>query len=280
MPEIANVEQAKGWDGPDGEHWTHGEDQYNASMVDFYRGLVAAAGVQPDDWVLDIGCGTGQSTRDAARAASNGFALGADLSASMLQRARQRATEEGLTNVEFVQADAQVHEFPQGRFDLVISRFGVMFFNDPVAAFSNIRRALKPEGRARFLVWRGIAENEFFATVRNTLGLGRDLPSPPPDAPGPMALADPERVRALFGAAGFMDVELTPVDGFSRLGASVEDAQIFMCGTSAARGLLADLDDTDRERARAALRDNLEAHLGPDGIRYPGGAWVISARAS
>ena len=149
----ANAAQAAEWDGPAGAHRTRHAAVFDAEARPHNERFRAAAGVGHGDRVLDIGCGTGQSTRDAARAAVAGSALGIDLSAQMLEHARRVSSEQGLTNVSFQQADAQVHRFPAGGFDVAISRFGSMFFDDPVAAFGNIGQALRPGGRLVLMVW-------------------------------------------------------------------------------------------------------------------------------
>jgi ubiquinone/menaquinone biosynthesis C-methylase UbiE len=162
-PMIVNVDQASGWDGPEGDFWTQYEERFNGTMRPHFDRMRAMAAVSAGERVLDIGCGCGESTREAARAAQPGHALGVDLSVAMLKRARDRSQAEGLVNVRFEQADAQAHRFEQGAFDVVISRFGSMFFSDPVAAFRNIRRALRPGGRLVLLVWRELKHNEWGA---------------------------------------------------------------------------------------------------------------------
>jgi len=151
----ANAAQAAEWDGPAGAHRTRYAAVFDAEPRPHNERLRAAAGIAPRDRVLDVGCGTGQTTRDAARAATDGSALGIDLSAQMLEHARRIAAEEGLANVSFLQADAQVYQFPVASFDVAISRFGTMFFADPVAAFGNVGHALRPGGRLVLMVWQG-----------------------------------------------------------------------------------------------------------------------------
>src|SRR5205085_7422709 len=132
--------------------------------------------------------------------------LGVDLSSQMLALARETATAEGLTNVEFRHADAQVEPFESAAFDVVISRMGSMFFGDPIAAFANLHRALRPGGRLTLLTRQSIADNEWLTEFRAAMAVGRELPAPPPEAPSPFALCDPDRVRAILGAAGLADV--------------------------------------------------------------------------
>jgi SAM-dependent methyltransferase len=159
-----------------------------------------AYGIERHDHVLDIGCGAGQTTREAARLAAEGGALGVDLSAEAIARARDLAQAEGIRNVTFERADAQVHPFPWGRFDLAISRFGTMFFVDPVAAFANIGRALRPAGRLVMMVWQGHEQNEWSLAIEEALGGSSDAPAS--EASDPFSLADPTRVEGDPGCGG------------------------------------------------------------------------------
>jgi SAM-dependent methyltransferase len=240
--------------------------------------LLASARVAPADHVLDVGCGCGESTRDAARAARDGRALGVDLSARMLDRAQERAAAEGLTNVEFVQADAQVHPFPGEAFDLAMSRFGAMFFGDPVAAYTNIARALRPQGRLALLVWQSLAENEWLQVLRAALAAGRDLPVPPTGAPGPFGLADPDTDRRILGAAGFADVAFEDVREPVWIGRDAADAFAFAREIGMARALVRDLDGATVARALGALADALASHETPDGVLLDSAAWLVTAR--
>src|SRR5262245_44337915 len=178
--EIFNVEQAEAWDGKEGEYWATHQDRFDSTIAPHHARLMAAAAIAPGERVLDIGCGNGMTSRDAARAAGpTGGVLAADLSGPMLARAQQQAKDEGLGNIRFEQADAQVHPFEAGAFDVAMSRFGVMFFADPVAAFANIARALRSGGRLAMMVWGPPPENEWMLALRKALAVGRDLPMPP-----------------------------------------------------------------------------------------------------
>jgi SAM-dependent methyltransferase len=206
--------------------------------------------------------------------------LGVDLSARMLDRARERSAAEGLTNVTFEQADAQVHPFDAGGFDVAISSFGAMFFGDPVAAFANIGSALTPEGRLAIFAWRELGRNEWVSAIRGALAVGRQLPEPPPDAPTPFSLADPERVQRILGAAGFGDIELTPVDEPLEFGTDADDAYGFMSTIGIVHGLTHELDDAKKAEALDALRATVEAHATGDGVLFGTSAWLITATRS
>ncbi len=272
-----NVEQARAWDGDEGSFWAAHPDAFDDSVRDHHARLFDAAGITPGERVLDVGCGTGQTTRDAARrAGEEGHVVGVDLSSAMLDVARHRVSSEpGLPPVELLKADAQVHPFAPSSFDLVLSRAGAMFFGDPRAAFANLARATRPGGRLCLLAWQPLERNEWIRTVLGTLAAGRDLPGPPPDAPGPFALSDPDRVRDLLTSAGWRDVALTDSSEQMYFGATADDALALVSGLMA--WLLAGLDDDARGQALAALRTSLEAHVGPRGVSYSSAAWIITA---
>ncbi len=186
----SNQEQSRAWDGDEGAYWAAHAEHFDTSVAEYHRRLMDSAAIEPDWQVLDIGCGTGQTTRDAARLASSGHALGLDLSSKMLDVARRLSEREGVRNATFEQVDAQVAPFETGSFDVAISRTGAMFFGDPVAAFTNIGRALRPGRRLTMVAWQPVSENEWFRAIGTAMAAGRDLPFPPPEAPGPFALSD------------------------------------------------------------------------------------------
>ncbi|HVF20735.1 MAG TPA: methyltransferase domain-containing protein [Mycobacteriales bacterium] len=275
---VVNVEMAAAWDGDEGAEWARDWQRYDRAARNYHRVLLDAAAIGRTDRVLDIGCGNGESTRDAARAAADGTATGIDLSSRMVERARELATADGLTNVTFVQGDAQVHPFDPSAYDIALSRFGAMFFGDAVAAFGNIRAALAPGGRLAAIAWRGPEANEWLRCVFAALAAGRDLPAPPVGAPGPFGLADADNTRAMLSAAGFDDIEITPVDAPLWLGTDGDDAFGFFRGTGIVRGMTQELDDTSRGRALAALRATMLEHDTGDGVYFGSGAWLIAAR--
>lgn len=187
-----------------------------------------------------------------------------------------RVISEGLDNVGFEHGDAQVHPFELGAFDLALSRTGAMFFADPVAAFTNIASALKPGGRLALLSWQPITENEWLPSFGAALAAGRDLPAPPPNAPGPFGLSDPDRVRGILSDAGYTDVELEPKHGQMWFGDAADDAFTFVLGQMG--WMLADADEPTKARALDNLRKTLAAHETADGVLYGAAVWLISAR--
>jgi len=271
----ANAEQARAWDGDEGAYWAKNAERFDRALAAYREPFLAAAGIGRADRVLDIGCGTGQTTRDAARAAADGFALGVDLSGQMIGLARRLAAGQGIGNARFEHADAQIHPFPAASFDVAISRTGTMFFGDPAAAFANIARAIRPGGRLALLVWQGPRANEWIRELAGALAAGRDLPVPPAGVPGPFAQADPEAVRAVLAAAGHTRIELDEARLPMWFGSDAEDACAFALGLMG--WMLDGLDDAGRGRALRDLRATVNAHDTGHGVFYQSAAWIITA---
>lgn len=275
---IANTDQAEAWNGDEGVHWATHQDRYDKMAGAFNDHLFGAAAIGTREAVLDIGCGNGQTTRRAGLLAVDGGAVGIDLSAVMLERARVTSASEGITNVRFEQGDAQVHPFPAATYDVAISRFGIMFFEDPGAAFANIGSALRPGGRLVFLCWQDLSGNEWLM-VPASAAL-QHVPMPDlgaPGAPGPFSLADPEHVTGVLTGAGFDDVTTTPVEAPIVLGRDADDAVEFLRGTGMARALLDQADAATAERALATVTAALRPYEQPDGLRLGGAAWLVTA---
>jgi SAM-dependent methyltransferase len=272
-----NAEQARAWnDGDDGRRFATHADRLELSIGGYGEAFRRAADIAITDRVLDIGCGAGRTTIDAARAAAEGSARGVDLSAPLLDVARARARKESVTNVAFVHADAQVHAFEPSGADVAISRFGSMFFGDPVAAFRNVARALVPGGRLALLSWQPFARQEWLCEFASSLGGGRDIPSPPVSVPGPFGLAEPERVEAILRDAGFREISPVDVRAPMWFGDGVDDARGFVLAISG--WMLDGLDDDARERALDVLDESLVEHRTRDGVRYESAAWLTVAR--
>lgn len=277
MVAIANVEMAAVWDGEEGDEWTEHADRYDATDRFISQRFEAETVIKPTDRILDVGCGTGNSTRRAALRAPEGAVLGVDLSSRMLEDARRRSREEGIDNTQYLQADAQVHPFESGAFDLAISSFGAMFFNDPVAAFTNIGSSLRSGGRIALLAWQRFEDNEWLTTIFDALAAGRDLPTPPTGAPGPFGLADADTVTTLLGDAGFVDGHLTAIDEPMWLGDTTDEAWEFVASMGIVRGVASGLDDSARTAALEDLRGRIAAGATPDGVVIGCAAWLITA---
>jgi SAM-dependent methyltransferase len=262
-----------------GEHGTRQADlfDYDAELRAHNELFRAAARVGSGDRVLDIGCGAGQSTREAARAAVTGSVVGVDLSAPMLERARRLSDDQGLPNITYQRADAQVHRFPPAHFDLCISRFGAMFFADPVAAFTNIRRALRPGARLVLLVWQDRDRNEWASAIRRSLTAATVAPAPPTGGPGPFSLADPTVTQGILTAAGFTQAGFTDVHEPVFYGPDTATAFGNVLRLREYEDLLADLDPSTAEQARTRLRATLAAHNTGSGVYFDSRAWIITA---
>ncbi|WP_103353110.1 class I SAM-dependent methyltransferase [Amycolatopsis sp. CA-128772] len=272
MTGIVNTAQAAAWNGYEGEHWATHADRYDAVNSGFNGYLLDR--VEADDRVLDIGCGNGQLTRLAAARARS--AVGVDLSGPMLAAARARAAE--VPNVTFEQGDVQVHPFADGGFDLAVSRFGVMFFADPVAAFANVRRALTPGGRLAFLCLTALAGTDLGRLFR---AMAAYLPQPTgPDGSGPTSFADPDRTKAVLTEAGFDYVACTHVEADQVWGRDVPDAARFIADWGPVRHHLGLVDSVAAARATEALTAALEPFAGPDAVRLRGTAWLVTGRRS
>ncbi|KAF1716859.1 methyltransferase [Pseudoxanthomonas yeongjuensis] len=248
---------------------------YDAELRRHDERFRAALKVDPQDRVLDIGCGAGQSTREAARAAREGSVVGVDLSEEMLQVARRRSAEEGLRNVAFELADAQDHAFPAAYFDLCISRFGVMFFADPIAAFTNIARAMRADARLVLMVWQGQERNEWSTAIQSALA-----PEATPSASAPaFSLGDRAATTRLLTAAGFASIDFAEVHEPAFYGPDVDAALDAIVALFLANGGPAGANTTDDETLRR-LRDLLQAHLTADGVFFDSRAWIVTARRS
>ena len=275
---IENVEMAAAWDGAEGAGWARDWDRYDRSLRRYHERLLDAAAITDSERVLDIGCGNGATTRDAARATPGGEAFGVDLSSQMIDRAQSLAEADGLANARFEVADAQAFPFAAGAHDLALSRFGAMFFSDPHAAFTNIARTLRPGGRLALVAWQALQENEWLLAIRESLAVGRELPSPPAGAPGPFGLADPDRVKTLLEGASFDDIKVTASPEPYWAGADAADAFGFVSDTGPVRGLLEGLGPDDQERGLDRLRDAIAAHDTGDGVYFDSAAWLVTAR--
>lgn len=277
MRNVVNTEQAQAWNGYEGTYWARNQDRWDAVNAGFDQPLLTAAAIGGHDRVLDVGCGSGRTTRLAARRAVNGRALGVDLSDPMLERARASAEREGLGNVTFEHADAQVHPFGPGAFDAAVSRYGVMFFADPTAAFANIGGALRPGGRLAFIC---AADADLNGWVRAMTALRDHLPLGDfgaPGRPGMFSLADPDRIREVLSGAGFVRTALRRVEAYGNWGRNAEEAAAFLLGTGPGRHLTGQVSREAADRAREALEEHLRDHEENGSVRLLSTAWLVTA---
>lgn len=275
MHSVINIQQAEAWNGWEGTAWADNAPRYDAMMGGFNQPLLALAAIGETDNVLDVGCGTGQITLLAARRATRAQAVGVDISEPMLTRARADAAEKGIGNVRFDQADAEVHPFEEGGFDVVISRGGVMFFSDPAAAFANIARALRPGGRMVFIVPQAGRPDSDYAQA--TAALAPLMRRPSPAARGMGSLSDPDRIHRTLGEAGLAEVNVRPVEALMDYGRDAAEAADFILGQGPVRFNLQDVDQATVTHARQELRAALTAYESPGGVRIRGSVWLVSA---
>lgn len=275
---MPNDEQIEHWDGEGGEHWAAEAEAYDRLNRRFAERIVERLAPQPGERVLDVGCGNGALSLLLAPVV--GSVVGLDISGPMLATAASRASAAGLSNVTFEKGDAQVHDLPDASFDAAVSRFGVMFFEDPVAAFANIRRMVRPGGRLVFACWQTLLVNQWLMVPAGAAlafvpmpALGGD-----PNAPGPFSLADPDRVRLVLGETGWADVELEDTRAPMNFGATVDDAVGFLRGTDMAQNLMNDVDEETIARAWAAIREALAPYETPEGVLLEGVTWLVTAR--
>lgn len=270
-----NLEQAKAWDGDEGDYWARHAERFDTSVAAYHAHLFDTVQIRATDAVLDLGCGTGQTTRDAARRAIAGFALGVDLSTRMLDVARRLAETEGVPNAHFLRADAQVHPFEPAAFDVAISRTGAMFFGDQAAAFANIARALRPGGQLALLVWQGPERNDWMLAFGTAMAAGRNLSPPPVGAQGPFGLSDPDLVRDVLTGAGFTEPRFEDLTAPMWFGPDPDDATAFIGGLLA--WMVADLDEAGRARALDALNATMVLHSTPRGVELGSAMWLVTA---
>jgi SAM-dependent methyltransferase len=257
--------------------WAEVRELLELQLAPLGRRALLALAPNPGESVLDIGCGGGETALDLARAvAPDGEVVGVDLSAAVLAFAKRAA--DGCERVRFVHADAQAFRFEPASFDAAFSRFGVMFFTDPAAAFSNIRRSLKPNGRLAFVCWRALEENPLdLLPLRAASIYLPPQPARDPDAPGPFAFANPDRVHGILERAGFREIEITAHDEL--VGSGDLDSMLAVCSRVGALGKILRENPELRAATLPAVRSALAAHDGPDGVRLNAATWVVTAQA-
>lgn len=270
-----NAEQIKFWNDNAGRTWVTHQERMDRMLGNLGNAAVKAAAVRPGERALDVGCGCGATA--LAMADLGASVTGVDISAPMLAHARTRAQSAG-ADAEFVLADAMHHAF-SGDFDLVFSRFGVMFFADLTAAFANLRAALKPGGRLCTLVWQTPPNNPWLALPIAAATAELPPAETPPDGqgPGPFALGDTDYASEVLTGAGFTDIEIEQCALDLRVGSSVDDALTFYTDVGPMQNTLADAQPDARARALDAVRAVLETHLGDSGVQMGAACWILRA---
>jgi SAM-dependent methyltransferase len=278
MPNDIRDEQRKRWNGPAGHAWVDAQAVLDR-LLEPLEGCLAdlAASLRPDR-LLDVGCGTGSTTVAIARrlgAASE--CVGVDISEPMLAAARNRAAREGVP-AAFICADAQTYAFEPTRFDLIVSRFGVMFFQDSVAAFANLRRAASDDGQLGLIVWRGPADNPFMTVAASAAASVLPLPERQPDAPGQFALANDRRVYGILHDSGWSAIDVQPID----IACTMPEPELigYFTRFGPVGMALHDADDRTRARVIEAVRPAFDPYVHGHEVRFTAACWMVAARAA
>jgi SAM-dependent methyltransferase len=267
------------WATVEGEHFAANEDRYTKMLRGMAERVVEAADIEPDSDVLDVGCGYGALTLMAAEAAPGGEVMGLDISDALLRRARERAGGQGVENASFQHGDAVTYGLPKASFDRAVSRLGVMFFEDPHAAFFNVCSAVRPGGRIAFACWKDVSENEHMMVPLRVAV--EHIPAPnmgDADALSPFSLADPNHVRDLLEGAGWQDVDLQAFEESMWWGPDAADVVQFIAGAGRTKVVLANVDEAVALRAAEALQEALQANETSDGVFLGGAYWIVTAR--
>lgn len=278
-PAPDRIDQQAFWNGTAGHQWTTFQDTLDVTFAPVLRTLLNHAAVRPGEHVVDVGCGCGASTLElAALVGASGSATGIDISNEMVERARSRAT--GQPSASFLVADAASHVFPRASFDLLVSRFGVMFFPDPIGAFRNLATAMKSGSRLVFVCWRTPRENPFFiAALQEAVKFVPRLPETPPEEPGPFAFASPDRVRRILGDAGFSGIAVDPFDCDLDLagGRGLDHAKAMALSIGPASRALEGHPAETVAAVSDAITARLKGHVRGDAVLLAGAMWIVTA---
>ena len=279
-----NTDMKEYWNGAGGDKWVRFQETMDVHLLPFRQKAMAAANFSPGEKALDVGCGCGDTSLEIARrVGSDGRVRGVDISEPILAHAKARASSMAAKTVEFTLGDAQSFPLENAAFDVVFSRFGVMFFDDPTAAFGNLRQALRPDGRMAFICWQPLKDNEWINTPLQVVLNHVPTPSPPePDAPGPLSFGDPERVKRILADAGFSDVTVTGNYTPFAVGADIEEAVEFLMQMGPASGAItqAEADEATKSRIADDLRKALVPYDTGAGVAMNSASWIVTATNS
>ncbi len=277
-----NAAQHKNWNEVSGPNWVTLQDKFDAQLEPLGLATMDRAKVAPSENVLDVGPGTGQATMELARrVGEDGSVMGIDISVPMLERAKSRAGDAGLTNITFEIADAQTYDFRAPQFDLVFSRFGVMFFDDPLAAFRNLRSSLRPGGRLAFVCWRHPAENPWATVALEAVEQHVPVKMPEPGPPGPFGLAESDQVTKILSEAGFTDAAFDKMSGKITPGAggSLDDTVAHVLKTGFVANALREAEAKATPEIAASIREAFAPYESEEGVRMDSAAWIVTARS-
>ncbi|HVU00231.1 MAG TPA: methyltransferase domain-containing protein [Polyangiaceae bacterium] len=276
---MANEAQAAAWDGPAGERWVKRQRALDGAYGPHGLAAVDAADLRPGDSVLDVGCGTGALSLEAARRVGpRGLVVGLDISRSMLALARSRAAAEPELRTRFEHADAQLAPLGEGRFDRMISRLGVMFFDDPVAAFDNVRRAVRKGGRLACAVWQSEQENPWIHLPERAAKGLLEIPAAPTGlGPGPFSFADPDVVRRHLTGAGLVRVDVAPLLCDVRFAGTAAEVAVLVSEFALLGRAMMTADADTRARVHEVVSRALEPFVMRDAVVMPSRAWLVTA---
>ncbi len=281
MTDQPNAGMAEFWNGKGGENWVSREARLEASLRPFGQLAMVAGAIKEGQQILDIGFGCGDSTIElAGKAGPEGSVHGVDISVAMVEAAEKKATQKGVSNVSFECADAQIKPFPVDHYDLVFSRFGVMFFDNPISAFKNIYSALKPGGRLAFICWAPRAENAWVGLPLQVVAKHLSLPAPPGiDEPGPFSLSEEARVSGILGAAGFANIAVEPFQTPFVLGGGVDEALSFLMQLAPSGSAInsAEADEETRARIAIDMTELLKSYESSGGVSMNAAALLVTA---
>ena len=273
MKKPNNADQQKYWSSPQGQKWIRFEADLDAAFQTFTDALLATIDAKPGERILDIGCGTGDISLSLAKQVGEHGAIEAfDIAEPLLERARDRAQASQTANIRFQHGDAQKHRFVQGAFDVLASRFGVMFFAEPVTAFANMKKALKPDGRMIFACWSGMEDNPWFRVPRDVAIAHLGKPKPfPPRAPGPLAFSEPEYVSGILEDAGYKDIKVTSLNDFLVPQGGLDGGVRLASQIGMAQRIMFEYDATkeDFEQITTGIRSEFSRYLDGDILRVP-----------
>jgi SAM-dependent methyltransferase len=279
VPRQTDNEQTTLWNGPSGQAWVELQEVLDQMFRRFEELLVQAVRAGSASHVLDVGCGTGTTTLAVARLlGASGRCVGIDISEPMIATARARAEREGAT-ASFIRADAQTYAIEPAGFDMIISRLGVMFFENPIRAFANLRQAARSDAELRFIAWRSAAENPFMTTAeRAAAPLLPNIPARQQDGPGQFAFADQRRVSRILEESGWAGIEIRPIDVVCTL--PEKELARYVCRLGPLGRVIQDADEATRTRVLDAVRPAFDPFVHRTEVRFTAACWMVSAQAS
>jgi len=283
MSTVVNSGMRDYWNDAGGRMWVNYQDIIEVGMSPFGIKAMDELGIVPDQRVLDIGCGCGDTTIELSRRVGNdGYVLGVDISEKIISSANKKVELKKQNNVDFKCIDAQIYDFGKESFDIIFSRFGVMFFDDPVAAFSNLRASLRSNGRIVFVCWQPVKVIEWISLPLEIISRHIELPPPPPpqpEAPGGFSFGDANRVEKILRSAGYSDINIEPYNTKINIGKSLDEAQTFLTHIGPAGTILdnPDIDSEVRMRFIADLHNTLKAHQTEKGVSLGAATWLVTA---